>query len=561
MAKFRARYLHKRGEIYYFRIAIPKALRQRFGRQEIKVSLQTRDFRAAKLRCGWCAAVYEQLLEKVEGMPGITREKLNELVKKHFEQRSVLANEFVSFADDPTAYDVEHEVSLAERDIASQREGIAKRQYDASTRAKARELLESIGVGKLNDKSEEFEALCHGILRAEAELTRIYAEKLQGRYDCILPRDPIVAGMVTDELPPIPGETVEPSNDTVAVFANRYYEFKAAHVWASKTAVENRRALDWFCEVAGPDRDGRTLSTGDVKAFRDILLKLPPNHAKLKEFAGMTLASVAKKYTGESTLSASSAQKYFANIRAFLKWLVDEEYLDKMPGSKIKLGIPVHNQDARHPFSKAQLQAIFASPQFTGHASPAQRSKKGTFLVRDAKYWIPFIGLYSGMRLGEIVQLLTTDVKEDDGTLYFDVSKDEVAGKSLKTASSVRKVPVHPTLVDIGFLKHVEIRRGKSPNGRLFEEVQPGKNGSYSHNFSKWFSRYLKQVNVKTPKISFHSYRHNFKDALVIAGVEDSHIKALLGHADLSVTAGYGSKLPPQVLKKDIEKVSYVLEL
>ena len=183
-------------------------------------------------------------------------------------------------------------------------------------------------------------------------------------------------------------------------------------------------------------------------------------------------------------------------------------------------------------------------------------------VVRDGKYWVPILGLYTGARLGEIVQLLVSDVREEGGIDYFDINRDEAGGKSLKTSSSQRVIPVHPELVRFGFMEYVENRRGKGPSGRLFSEIKQGKDGSYSHNFSKYFGRYLKQVGVKTNKTTFHSFRHNFTDALRNGAVEDSRMKSLLGHSDKSVTAEYGSGGPPlKVLAEDMKKVKFDVEL
>ena len=83
-----------------------------------------------------------------------------------------------------------------------------------------------------------------------------------------------------------------------------------------------------------------------------------------------------------------------------------------------------------------------------------------------------------------------------------------------------------------------------------------GANGYFSHNFSKWFGRYLKQVEIKTTKTTFHSFRHNFKDRLRNAGIEDSRQNALMGHSDGSVPSIYGSEQSLKILNDDIQKIN-----
>ena len=43
-------------------------------------------------------------------------------------------------------------------------------------------------------------------------------------------------------------------------------------------------------------------------------------------------------------------------------------------------------------------------------------------LRRYAKFWVPLVALFSGMRLGEIIQMQVADVKTLDGITYFDVT-------------------------------------------------------------------------------------------------------------------------------------------
>jgi integrase len=89
------------------------------------------------------------------------------------------------------------------------------------------------------------------------------------------------------------------------------------------------------------------------------------------------------------------------------------------------------------------------------------------------------------MRLGEIIQLQKSDVKNENGIWYFDVNAAE--GKSLKTASSKRRVPIHCTLLDLGLVDHV---KSGQRSGRIFPEIKIGADGYHSHHFSKWWGRF-----------------------------------------------------------------------
>jgi integrase len=208
--------------------------------------------------------------------------------------------------------------------------------------------------------------------------------------------------------------------------------------------------------------------------------------------------------------------------------------------------------EQRDPYSPDQLSKIIKSPLYTGHKSADCRYKPGPLLIRDGYFWVPLIALYSGMRLGEILQLLKSDVKEENDIWYFDVNKGD--GKSLKTASSKRRVPIHRTLLDLGLLDYVQ---SAAQSGRIFPEIKKGSDGYHSHHFSKWWGRFAGHVGFKSSRTAFHSFRHNFLDALRAAETPEYINKALAGHSDNSVHSQYGGGAGLSQLKAAIDKVSY----
>jgi integrase len=130
------------------------------------------------------------------------------------------------------------------------------------------------------------------------------------------------------------------------------------------------------------------------------------------------------------------------------------------------------------------------------------------------------IGLFSGMRLGEICSLDVRDVKERDGVTYFDI----VAAKS---EAGVRCVPVHSRLIDLGFLDYVK----HICKGSLWPGLKAG--GPYkakAYVMSKAFVRWRRSYEVDRPQVAFHSLRKNVVDALENAGVHSSAVALVVGH-------------------------------
>ena len=91
--------------------------------------------------------------------------------------------------------------------------------------------------------------------------------------------------------------------------------------------------------------------------------------------------------------------------------------------------------------------------------------------MHDWRYWIPWIGLYTGACLGEIAQLLTGAVRELHGVWIHYLTREGSTLKSTKTAGSQRVVPIHSELVDLGLLEYhrTMVARGEK---HLFAEIK-----------------------------------------------------------------------------------------
>lgn len=330
-------------------------------------------------------------------------------------------------------------------------------------------------------------------------------------------------------------------------------------MWVRKTHNDYQRVLDLAQTIIGSTKKLALISAQDVKSMRDGLVNLPKNGTKFSRNAGRSLVDLIHDEDAGEPISGKTQEKYFTMFRGFLMWAVDEELLPKLPGASVKVvRSKDESEDRRRPYSRDQLTTIFSSPVFTGCQSDARRSTAGSLIFRDSTFWMPLVALYSGMRMGEIAQLLVADVRIENDVLYLDVNKDE--DKTLKTSTSRRRVPVHAVLLEIGFGEYVTSLRTKGTK-RLFPDLKPGADGYYSANFSKWWGRYGKAIGFHTQKTVFHSFRHNFKDALYAADVSETAARQLMGHKDNSPHGGYGTGLPLQNLKEAIDRIDYKIDL
>ena len=489
MAIRRLNYLIRRGECLYFRRAIPLSLIKSFGRREIKVSLGTSDPREGRRRCRGLTIAFENVVEAVELMPELDRDTIDSMLRRYYADCIGEVTEIVEMSIGGTnpGLKVEEELGLAEQDLQEVRQQVANRIYSKEVRITASDLLSDQGCEAPAKASKEWDYLCHGILRARAEQRRAYIEMLRGRYDRVSPQDALFLSAASEQVGPNKDQSKTP---TIVEMAERYIEFKSAGDWAKKTIQDNLRVLNWFQETVGTEKQFGMLATSDISAFRAVLMGIPKNMAKAKAYNGMTLNETIASASDAEKLSLKTVKKYFVMMKGFIDWCCDELDIPTPPGSKIKVSHKSNPQEARLSFNKTQLKGIFGSPLYRGCKSAARRTVPGSMVYRDGKFWIPLISLFSGMRMGEIIQLGIEDLREESELWIFDINTESSDGssKGLKTKQSKRKVPVHSELIKIGLLAYLEERiENPGDDLRLFPDVKQGSKGDISQYFSKWF--------------------------------------------------------------------------
>ncbi|NGO49763.1 site-specific integrase [Allomesorhizobium camelthorni] len=553
--------LLRRGDMFYFRAAVPTQWRRAINCTEIKLTLRTTDRAMAAVRCRHMSNAFDLFFGRSALLSKPSVQQLDAAVRAYFQEqlnRALLISH--DLPDDP-ALDLDAEIDGLREDIARLTGDLKSKTFDPLTLAKADEIVQVQTPDEKVASLDLVEYVRTGVTRARIERAKYLVKALSGDYSDNSPSDPLFAGMKPESLDDT--SVVASGLLTLDEARQRFIQMKkSGKEWVRKTELDYRRVLNLAVSVIGSSKPVSFIGTDDVKSVRDTLANLPSNITKVKGNAEKSLSALIAENPSARGMSPRTQNKYFSMFRSFLQWLLDEEEMPKMPGPSIKvLGSGKSKaQGDRYPYSKEQLQRIFSSPLYRGCSSRLRRATPGSEIYRDGYFWIPLVALYSGLRLGEIVQLGTGDVKQDGEVMYFDVSLAEGDGKHLKTGSSERRVPVHAKLIELGLLDHVAKAR-KQKKARVFHDIKPGEDGYFSHNMSKWWGRYTRSIKVRTAKTTFHSFRHNFTDALREAEVPDSIAKSLVGHADRSVHAGYGKGASIQKLSEHLNRVEYPIKL
>ncbi|RYC29140.1 site-specific integrase [Lichenibacterium minor] len=288
-----------------------------------------------------------------------------------------------------------------------------------------------------------------------------------------------------------------------------------------------------------------------LKDFMDLLERCPRNvphairRASLTERIawGEKPANLKQPRLARRTVNA----KGLGSMSAALSMAEKLGHIAVNPCSKMGLRITDADVVKREPYNLEDLRRIFSTSVYV---APIEIPISG---CGCAAHWLPALALFTGARLEELGQLLVGDIKQIEGLWCVhitDLPDDEDAadreawwdeeepGKAVKTAAARRYVPVHPELVRCGFLNFVSQRR-RDGFRRLFPELKAYR-GRTTKAWSTFWARHTDEHVTKSPRKTFHSFRHLFVARLRAAGVDRDLIKALVGHANKDVTAGYG---------------------
>lgn len=351
----------------------------------------------------------------------------------------------------------------------------------------------------------------------------------------------------------------EPSEPLSVLIPKFLDEKKRFGRYQPKRLMDFQSSLDLFRRFVGNDLPVSAITKKRVGEFRGLLIELPSNATK--RFRGLDLASIREKAKehGLKTLAAQTINtKYLSVVENFFHWCISNGSLMENPASGIRVPTPKSAQaKVRRPFQSDHLDALFKAPLFTGCKSNNRIYKAGSYRVSDHRYWLPLLALFTGAREGELCQLRMEDIRQIEGVWCIDVNR---RGGHLKSRAAERIIPVHPELARIGFLEHVKagVAAGRT---KLFAEIKIGASGYASDNPSKWFARVLNKTfgedRRRADGLTFHSFRHTFKDALREAGVEERIQDVILGHESDHVSGQYGSGYKAPRLHAEICKVKF----
>mgnify|MGYP001428747121 CR=1 FL=1 len=339
-------------------------------------------------------------------------------------------------------------------------------------------------------------------------------------------------------------------------------EYKDTENTAKTTIYELETKCRQLVRVVG-DMDIKAVTSDTILEFLKLLKQMPCNMNKVQGLDGKSVQEIIATNTVK-TLSDTTVGNYLGRISSFFAWAFRVGHIDRNPADGIKFckKNKVRPDEQRKAYTRNDLNKLVAAYVDQAEAGMLELDSK------PERFWIPFISIYSGMRLNEICQLHVEDIEQDSETeiWYFNVDGAEDESKTVKTASGRRLIPVHPVLISLGFLEyHETIVASNKP--RLWMGLTKSVRG-YHRNFAYWFlghntaKGFLRKYVTMDEKLNFHSFRHTFVNALKQNMVEKLIVAELAGHSNRGETFGrYGKPYELRTKLDAMQCLDYSIDL
>jgi site-specific recombinase XerD len=260
--------------------------------------------------------------------------------------------------------------------------------------------------------------------------------------------------------------------------------------------------LEMACASFVADAESRELQESTLRKYRQLVKQMKAFAAAeglryIKEWEDLELV---RRFRQSWRDTGNTVVKKLERLRAFFRFAVDSEWIEKNPAAKMKC--PTVKQSPTMPFTQEEMVAILAAcDHYNGNK---KRLRALILLLR-----------YSGLRIGDAVRL----------------PRDRITGARLFLYTQKTGVPVLCPLPEFV----VEALNCFEPMNRtyFFWSGDSGRDG-----VARTYMGRLRKI-FKLAKVAdghAHRFRDTFATELLLAGVPLERVSVMLGHSSVKVT-------------------------
>ena len=570
-------HMTRRGAVYAIRLTLPKDLSDATGVIDVRRSLQTKTIDVARRRCLDAEQWFNGLVQHLRSMGNPTRDDIEAAAASYFALLKADVDLPRTWPDDNFDATLALNVDETRRRIDELEDQLRTNVFDGLVDENARQMLVPF--------STSLEAL-NGQLAMFARQLAAKAERQQMRYFDHVLRSPAAAFQVDDALfggsaapYSLPSayqalaitrttglvDMAEAEGMSLKSLITNHKAWMVDQALSESHVTEFERVARWAEGEFGETTSITSISTNALRSFRDKLRGIDKT-ARSRVRNGVKSLDASLTTDREKQIRSETARRYWAYTKSLFARAVSEGYLDQDPAAS--LVVSVRKDEARsspEPYSTEELKRFFATPIFAGRRSQARQQDPGNCHIRDGYFWSVLLQAYSGMRGGEVSQLLAEDFVFDADVPHILVRKENEQGdrvKSIKNKASARAVPIANDLLILGLQQFVSGRKARRPHQRLLHEFPTGTGGKQSDGMSKFWRRYITAFGLHKPGRALHVWRHTVTLHLRRNGVSDEDIGYLIGHRLQSETARYGvGELLERMRSQSLGRLDYGFDL
>lgn len=319
-----------------------------------------------------------------------------------------------------------------------------------------------------------------------------------------------------------------------------------------KAATDSSLSITNLFELWKKDHvaNGRAAATVDEYETKTADFVTWLKHDDALRVTGKNIADYLDHLRYERSFSSKTVGgKYLTCLRAIFRKGKSKFVIPANPAEDVEYTIVKPALGRAKGYSDEEARRILTAANTTLQVSD-RRSHENKIACR----WVPWLCAYTGARVAEITQLTKANIGKEHDIQLLTITPD--AG-SVKTRT-YRVVPIHPHLVEMGFLDFVMA----APDGPLFYK-ENGRERKARNTQAKEtgnaVGRWIKSVSgVDDVRVKpNHAFRHRFKTIGREAGIDLRYLDAIQGHSDGSASTEYG-EVTIKALDREMRKIPRV---
>jgi integrase len=513
------------------------------GVAHFQKSLHTKDLGIARRLCLDATVWFRSTMERLRAMSTPTRADFEAAAAQFFQGLAREVDRPRSFPADGFSQAVNWNAHLSGERIRELDRQLVSHGYDPDIDALAERMLTAIDTSLPSPETPEGVLARQLAARAARQVQRYFIHQITAPFAAFEPDDPVFRAASG------PAPTIQPTTALAAdpipaglvlgEATKMYLRQKELRGLGQSQIDETARLLNWLIEELGSSLPVRAVTRDRLRTFRDDLRRIDVTLRGRPGAFRDRLTNVEANH-----IKSATYLRYWKAGQAFFAWLLSEGHAEDDPAASLKMEKRKgETKRTPEPFSKDELLALFATPLFAGCQSLTRLKVPGDCHVRGDHWWAAVLLMHTGLRAGELSQFFPGDFVFNAETPHLKVREEDESGQKVKTtknAASIRDVPLHPNLIELGLRQFVEGRAKRYPKRRVFAAFRLGTRGRVSDGMTRFWRDYLHETGLWKEGRATHVWRHTVVASLREQGAAEEDIGAFVGHKGVTITSRYG---------------------